>query len=63
MAMTLRLDDEDDRRLAAAAEREGRSKQDLAQDAIKRYLDRADSIRAMVEANMERHADLMDRLA
>ncbi|WP_446225247.1 ribbon-helix-helix protein, CopG family [Nocardia sp. IBHARD005] len=64
MAMTLRLNDDDDAALTAAAEREGRSKQELAQEAIHLYLTRrADVFAAMLGDEMSRHSELLKRLA
>ncbi|MFD3508490.1 hypothetical protein [Nocardia sp. NPDC058666] len=63
MAMTLRLNDDDDNALTAQAAREGRSKQDLAQEAIHVYLTRrSDVFAAMLSEEMTLHADLMERL-
>ncbi|MGY0503185.1 ribbon-helix-helix protein, CopG family [Nocardia sp. FBN12] len=64
MAMTLRLNGDDDRRLSELAERLGRSKQDLAQEAIHMYVARqAEAFGAMVDSIMDEHAELMRRLA
>lgn len=65
MAMTLRLNDEDERLLAALAEAEGVSKHEATLRAIRaaaeRRLHRAQVRRASVD-NRERYADLLERL-
>lgn len=64
MAMTLRLNGDDDRRLTELAERLGRSKQDLAQEAIHMYVARqAEAFESMIDSIIDEHAELMRRLA
>ncbi|MBF6087669.1 ribbon-helix-helix protein, CopG family [Nocardia cyriacigeorgica] len=64
MAMTLRLDDEDDRMLTERAEAEGRSKQEIAKEAIHLHLTRHREVfSALVNESLAKHAELMARLA
>ncbi len=64
MAMTLRLNADDDKSLSDLAERLGRSKQDLAQEAIHMYVTRqAEAFETMIDSIMDEHAELMKRLA
>ena len=66
MAMTLRLDDDEQRALKAMAEREGLSQHEVARRAI---LDRAertlavDAVRASGSRVVTRYAELLDRLS
>ena len=64
MAMTLRLTDAQQEALRVTAEREQRSMQAVAADAIERYTSernrRRDEILAKI---MDRDSDLLDRLA
>ncbi|MFC4377385.1 hypothetical protein ACFO5K_25215 [Nocardia halotolerans] len=53
MAMTLRLDGDDDRRLTELAEWLGRREQDLVPEAFG----------SMIDSIMDEHAELMRRLA
>jgi predicted transcriptional regulator len=65
MAMTLRLTDEDQARLAALAEREGTSLHEAALRSIRERYDREDhraSFRAALVRTLEEDAELLDRL-
>lgn len=65
MAMTLRLEPDDEKSLALLAEAEGVSKQEATVRAIRaaaaRHV-REDEVRRLSEAARERYADLLDRL-
>jgi predicted transcriptional regulator len=62
--MTLRLNEEDDRLLTERAAAEGRSKQELAQEAIHTYLvRRSELLSGIVDEIMEQDAELLERLA
>ncbi|MFE7801244.1 ribbon-helix-helix protein, CopG family [Nocardia sp. NPDC057440] len=64
MAMTLRLNDDDDRALTEQAQREGRSKQEIAQEAIHLHLTRrAEAFDRLLAETMTEHAELLERLA
>ncbi|MEV4237798.1 MULTISPECIES: ribbon-helix-helix protein, CopG family [unclassified Nocardia] len=64
MAMTLRLDDDDDRMLTEEAARTGRSKQEIAKEAIHLHLTANQEVfEAMLARTMNRHAELQERLA
>ncbi|GAB3219054.1 hypothetical protein GCM10027447_00920 [Glycomyces halotolerans] len=64
MAMTLRLSEEDDRLLTERAEKEHRSKHELAVEAIHSYLtEREQRFNQALERGMERHQELLERLA
>lgn len=65
MAMTLRLDEEQNRALEALARIDGISKQEAALRAILEAFARRSheaDLRAASERNRERYADLLDRL-
>ena len=65
MAMTLRLEPEDERALALLAEADGVSKQEATVRAIRAAaarLVREDKVRRLSEAGRSRYADLLDRL-
>jgi hypothetical protein len=65
MAMTLRLTDDDADGLRRQAEREGRSMQAVAQEAIRRYLteqDLAADVDDALEVLGPRYASLLERL-
>lgn len=65
MAMTLRLTDEETAALRRRAEREQRSMQDVAREAIRDHVaraDRADLIDAILDDTLVRYADALDRL-
>ena len=64
MAMTLRLDEKTHEALRVRAESEGRSMQDVAQQAIVEYLaDRSDRLRAAIARVASEDAELLDRLS
>jgi hypothetical protein len=64
MAMTLRLSDEETEALRRKANDEGRSMQQVAQDAISQYThDRPARVRAMIEDIVKEDAELLERLA
>ncbi|WP_353082638.1 CopG family transcriptional regulator [Tessaracoccus lapidicaptus] len=65
MAMTLRLDPEDEKALALLAEAEGVSKQEATVRAIREAAARRlreDKVRLLSNAARGRYADLLDRL-
>ena len=65
MAMTLRLDPEDEKALALLAEAEGVSKQEATVRAIREAAARRlreDRVRQLSTAARSRYADLLDRL-
>ncbi|MEO6085151.1 MAG: hypothetical protein ABIQ18_18760 [Umezawaea sp.] len=64
MAMTLRLTDEENDDLRRTAERENRSMQDVARQAIREYVQRRTRLRdeALARIVVE-DAELLDRLA
>ncbi len=65
MAMTLRLDPEDEKALALLAEAEGVSKQEATVRAIREAAARRlreDTVRQLSIAARARYADLLDRL-
>jgi predicted transcriptional regulator len=64
MAMTLRLSDEETEALRRKAIDEGRSMQQVAQDAISQYThDRPARVRAMIDEIVMEDAELLERLA
>lgn len=64
MAMTLRLDEKTNDALRARAEREGRSMQEVAKQAIAEYLDRRPSrLTAAIATLAAEDAELLDRLS
>ena len=64
MAMTLRLDEKTHEALRVRAESEGRSMQDVAQQAIVEYLaDRSDRLRSAIARVASEDAELLDRLS
>lgn len=65
MAMTLRLTDDESDALRRRAEREQRSMQDVAREAIREHvarLDRGDLIDVVLDDVLVRYADALDRL-
>lgn len=65
MAMTLRLSDDEADALRRHAEREQRSMQEVARDAIREHIERRtrrDLIDAAVDDTLVRYADALDRL-
>lgn len=65
MAMTLRLSDDEHEALRKQAEREGRSMQDVARQAVRDYVE-AQGKRAVLDAVLDqeltRYADALERL-
>ena len=62
--MTLRLDEKTHEALRVRAESEGRSMQDVAQQAIVEYLaDRSDRLRSAIARVASDDAELLDRLS
>lgn len=63
MTMTLRLTDEEQTALRETAEREHRSMQDVARDAVRQYVERRAKVRAEALARIvSEDAGLLDRL-
>ncbi len=65
MAMTLRLTDEETEALRAQAAKEGRSMQDVARAAVRRYIDddaHHDRVVSAARRGAERYADALRRL-
>jgi predicted transcriptional regulator len=65
MAMTLRLDDELDAALTERARREGRSKQEVARDAVRAYVehyDKRELLDLVLDTELPRYADALERL-
>ena len=63
--MTLRLTDDEAVALRAQAEREGRSMQDLARQAVREYVDRGERRRRLDEVldrQLPRYAEALERL-
>lgn len=63
--MTLRLNDDETAALRRQAEREGRSMQDLAREAIREHIarrSRSELIDAAIDDTLHRYADALDRL-
>lgn len=64
MAMTLRLTDDETADLRACAEREGRSMQDVAREAVRTYVaGRSRRLNDIVEHIVAEDAELLRRLA
>jgi predicted transcriptional regulator len=65
MAMTLRLDDDEQQALREQAAAEGASMQDIARRAIREYVARSDhqhQVSAAADRILEVHADAIERL-
>jgi len=65
MAMTLRLDDQENEALRNRAELEGRSMQEVARDAIRRYVEQTskrDLLDAVLDRELPRYAEALERL-
>ena len=65
MAMTLRLTDEETDALRAQAEREGRSMQDVAREAVRTYTERTarrQLLDRVLDAELPRYAEALERL-
>ncbi|MFJ3381110.1 DUF6290 family protein [Curtobacterium sp. RRHDQ66] len=66
MAMTLRLDDDEAAALRQRADLEARSMQDVAREAIREYIEqhsRSDLIDGILDRELPRYAEALDRLA
>jgi len=63
MAMNLRLTDDEAQALRTRAEQEGRSMNEVAREAIHRYVsDRDDRLGALIQRVASEDAELLDRL-
>jgi predicted transcriptional regulator len=64
--MTLRLSDQEAEALRRRAEREDRSMQDVARQAVREYVEnhsRAELLDQVLDAELPRYAEALDRLA
>jgi plasmid stability protein len=65
MAMTLRLDDDEAQALRARADREGRSMQEVAREAIRAYIERTSKrelLDSVLDRELPRYAEALERL-
>jgi predicted transcriptional regulator len=65
MAMTLRLTDEERAALRRRAEREGRSMQEVAREAVRDYIERAsrqELLDRVLDEELPRYAEALERL-
>jgi len=65
MAMTLRLTDEEAEALRTRAQREGRSMQEIAREAVRDYIDRAsrrELLDRVLDEDLPRYAEALERL-
>jgi predicted transcriptional regulator len=65
MAMTLRLTDEETEALRRRAEREHRSMQDVARQAVREYVERTSKrelLDGILDEELPRYAEALDRL-
>jgi plasmid stability protein len=65
MAMTLRLTDDEAAALRLRAEREGRSMQDVAREAVRQYVDRTsrrELVDQVLDAELPRYTEALRRL-
>jgi plasmid stability protein len=65
MAMTLRLDDDETQALRARADREGRSMQEVAREAIRRYVEQTSKrelLDSALDRELPRYAEALERL-
>jgi predicted transcriptional regulator len=65
MAMTLRLDDDETLALRTRAEREGRSMQEVAREAVREYIERTsrrELLDDILDAELPRYAEALERL-
>ena len=65
MAMTLRLSDGETQALRLRAEREGRSMQEVAREAVRDYVDRAsrsELVDRVLDEELPRYAQALERL-
>lgn len=63
--MTLRLDEQETQALRARAEREGRSMQEVAREAIRNYVEQTskrDLLDAVLDREIPRYAEALERL-
>ena len=65
MAMTLRLDEQETEALRKRAEREGRSMQDVARQAVRDYVERTSKrelLDSVLDQELPRDAEALERL-
>jgi plasmid stability protein len=65
MAMTLRLDEQETEALRKRAEREGRSMQDVARQAVRDYVERTSQrelLDSVLDQELPRYAEALERL-
>ena len=65
MAMTLRLTDDETEALRRRAQREGRSMQEVARQAVREYVDttsRRELLDRVLDAELPRYAEALERL-
>jgi gas vesicle protein len=65
MAMTLRLDEHESEALRKRAEREGRSMQEVARQAVRDYIERTSKrelLDSVLDRELPRYAEALDRL-
>jgi len=65
MAMTLRLTDDEAEALRRRAQREGRSMQEVAREAVREYIDRAsrrELLDRVLAEELPRYAEALERL-
>jgi predicted transcriptional regulator len=65
MTMTLRLTDDESRALRSRAERESRSMQEVARQAVREYIEnhsRADLLDSVLDEELPRYAEALERL-
>jgi predicted transcriptional regulator len=65
MAMTLRLTDDETDALRRRAQREGRSMQEVAREAVREYIDRTsrrELLDQVLDEELPRYAEALDRL-
>jgi predicted transcriptional regulator len=65
MAMTLRLTDDEAQALRARAEREGRSMQEVAREAVRDYIERSSTrelLDRVLDRELPRYAEALERL-
>jgi hypothetical protein len=65
MAMTLRLTDDETDALRRRAQREGRSMQDVAREAVREYIDRTsrrELLDQVLDDELPRYAEALERL-
>jgi predicted transcriptional regulator len=65
MAMTLRLDEHETEALRKRAEREGRSMQEVARQAVRNYIERTSKrelLDSVLDEELPRYAEALERL-